>query len=66
MLDVDPRAASEVALLSYESLSAAARLTKPFLLVHGANCALPEQAERHFAVVPTHDKLHRRWTWGAS
>ncbi|RFU42259.1 alpha/beta hydrolase [Actinomadura logoneensis] len=44
---------SEVALLSYESLSAAARLTKPFLLVHGANCALPEQAERHFAVVPT-------------
>ncbi|MGW5318856.1 alpha/beta hydrolase [Nocardia thailandica] len=50
----------DVALLSYESISAAARLTKPFLLVHGDGCALPEQAERHFAVVPTPDKLHLR------
>ncbi|KAB8194303.1 alpha/beta fold hydrolase [Nonomuraea phyllanthi] len=51
---------SDAALLTYESLSAAARLTKPLLFVHGENCALPEQAKRHFAVVPTHDKLHLR------
>jgi uncharacterized protein len=49
---------SDARLLSYESLSAAARLTKPFLLIHGNNCALPDQARRHFAVVPTQDKLH--------
>jgi fermentation-respiration switch protein FrsA (DUF1100 family) len=51
---------SDAGLLSYESLSAAARLTKPFLLIHGDNCALPDQAKRHFAVVPTADKLHLR------
>jgi uncharacterized protein len=28
------------------------------LLIHGNNCALPDQARRHFAVVPTQDKLH--------
>jgi fermentation-respiration switch protein FrsA (DUF1100 family) len=41
-------------------VSAAARLTKPFLLIHGDNCALPDQARRHFAVVPSSDKLHLR------
>ncbi len=51
---------SDAALLSYESLSASARLTKPLLLIHGDNCALPGQAKRHFAVVPTQDKLHLR------
>jgi hypothetical protein len=51
---------SDVRLLTYESLSPAARLTKPFLLIHGDNCALPDQASRHFAVVPTSDKLHLR------
>ncbi|MFE3193993.1 alpha/beta hydrolase [Nocardia sp. NPDC059240] len=51
---------SDDGLLRYESLSAAARLTKPFLLIHGPNCALPDQAERHFAVVPAIDKLHLR------
>lgn len=51
---------SDAALMSYESLSAAARMTKPFLLIHGENCALPEQARRHFAVMPSTDKLHLR------
>lgn len=51
---------SDATLLTYESLSAAARLTTPFLLIHGDNCALPGQASRHFAVVPTQDKLHLR------
>jgi hypothetical protein len=44
---------SDVAVLSYESLSAAARLTKPLLMVHGDQCALPDAARRQFAVVPT-------------
>jgi hypothetical protein len=51
---------SDAELLTYESLSAAARLTKPLLMIHGDNCALPDQASRHFAVVPTDDKLHLR------
>jgi fermentation-respiration switch protein FrsA (DUF1100 family) len=51
---------SDDALLSYESLSAAARLSKPFLVIHGDNCALPDQARRHFAVIPAQDKLHLR------
>lgn len=51
---------SDAGLLGYESLSAMARLTKPLLLVHGDNCALPDQAKRHFAVVPTRNKPHLR------
>jgi uncharacterized protein len=47
---------SEAAVLSYESLSAAARLTKPLLMIHSDQCAVPETARRHFAVVPTPDK----------
>jgi uncharacterized protein len=47
---------SDAAVLSYESLSAAARLTKPLLMVHSDQCAQPEAARRHFAVVPTADK----------
>lgn len=51
---------SDATLMTYESLSAAARLTKPVLMIHGENCALPDQAERHFAVIPSGDKLHLR------
>jgi fermentation-respiration switch protein FrsA (DUF1100 family) len=51
---------SDASLLTYESLSAAARLTKPCLVIHGDNCALPDQAKRHLAVIPSHDKLHLR------
>jgi fermentation-respiration switch protein FrsA (DUF1100 family) len=47
---------SDAAVLSYESLSAAARLTKPLLMVHSDQCALPDTARRQFAVVPTDDK----------
>jgi uncharacterized protein len=47
---------SDAAVLSYESLSAAARLTKPLLMVHSDQCAIPDAAHRHFAVVPTADK----------
>lgn len=48
--------ASDAALFSFESLSAAARLTTPLLMVHSDACAVPDAARRHFAVVPTADK----------
>jgi fermentation-respiration switch protein FrsA (DUF1100 family) len=47
---------SDAAVLSYESLSAAARLTKPLLMIHSDQCAQPEAARRHFAAAPTEDK----------
>jgi uncharacterized protein len=51
---------SDAAVLSYESISAAARLTKPFLMIHADLCAVPDSARRHFAVVPATDK-QLRW-----
>jgi uncharacterized protein len=47
---------SDAALFSFESISAAARLRKPLLMVHSDACAQPDAARRHFAVVPTSDK----------
>jgi fermentation-respiration switch protein FrsA (DUF1100 family) len=47
---------SDAAVLTYESVSAAARLTKPLLMVHSDQCAVPDAARRHFAVAPTADK----------
>jgi fermentation-respiration switch protein FrsA (DUF1100 family) len=47
---------SDVAVLSYDSISAAARLTTPLLMVHSDQCAVPDAARRQFAVVPTADK----------
>lgn len=47
---------SDAALFSFDSISAAARLTKPFLMVHSDLSAVPDTARRHFAVVPTGDK----------
>jgi uncharacterized protein len=47
---------SDAAVLSFESLSAAARLTKPLLMVHSELSADPDAARRHFAVVPSADK----------
>jgi hypothetical protein len=47
---------SDAALFSYDSISAAARLTKPLLMVHSDQCAVPDAARRHFAVVPSADK----------
>lgn len=47
---------SDAAVFTYESLSAATRLTIPLLMVHGDQCAIPDAARRHFAVVPTNDK----------
>jgi ketosteroid isomerase-like protein/dienelactone hydrolase len=47
---------SDAAVFSYDSISAATRLTKPVLMVHSDQCAVPDSARRHFAVVPTADK----------
>jgi hypothetical protein len=47
---------SDAAVLSYDSISAAARLSKPLLMVHSDQCALPDAARRHFAVIPSADK----------
>jgi uncharacterized protein len=47
---------SDAAVLSYESVSAAARLTAPLLMVHSDQCAVPDAARRQFAVVPSADK----------
>jgi uncharacterized protein len=47
---------SDAAVLSYESISAAARLTTPLLMVHSDQCAVPAAARRQFAVVPSADK----------
>jgi fermentation-respiration switch protein FrsA (DUF1100 family) len=47
---------SDAAMFSFESISAAARLRTPLLMVHGDACAQPEAARRLFAVVPTSDK----------
>jgi uncharacterized protein len=51
---------SDAAVLEYESLSAAARLTKPLLMIHSDQSAVPDAVRRHFAVVPTNDK-HLLW-----
>jgi ketosteroid isomerase-like protein/fermentation-respiration switch protein FrsA (DUF1100 family) len=47
---------SDAALFSFDSITAAARLTRPFLMIHSDQCAVPDAARRHFAVVPTADK----------
>jgi uncharacterized protein len=44
---------SDAAVLPYETLDAAARLTAPLLMTHSDACAQPDAAHRHFAVVPT-------------
>jgi uncharacterized protein len=47
---------SDAAMFSFDSISAAARLTAPLLMVHSGQCAIPDAARRHFAVVPCADK----------
>ena len=47
---------SDEAVFSFETLSVAARLHTPLLMMHGDLCAVPEAARRHYAVVPTADK----------
>lgn len=47
---------SDADLLGYESISAAQRLTKPWLMVHSDQCFLPDAARRHFEAAPSQAK----------
>ena len=47
---------SDANILSYESITAARRLTTPTLLIHSDNSFLPEAARRHFEAIPTAKK----------
>lgn len=47
---------SDADLLDYESLSAAARLDIPHLMIHSDQSFLPAVARRHFASIPSADK----------
>jgi hypothetical protein len=47
---------SDADLLPYESISAARKLTKPYLMIHSDNSFLPEAARRYFEAMPSKDK----------
>ena len=47
-------------LLGYESASAAARLDKPYLMIHSDNSFLPDVARRQFDAVPA---MAKRLRW---
>ena len=47
---------SDANLLEYESMSAAQKLTKPYLMIHSDNSFLPEAAKRQFEAVPAEKK----------
>lgn len=54
---------SDAELLAYESLSAAARLQTPYLMLHSDNSFLPDAARRHFERVPAKSK---RLSWAGA
>lgn len=47
---------SDADLITYESLSAAASLARPYLMIHSDGSFLPDAARRHFAAIPGTDK----------
>ncbi|WP_395342547.1 alpha/beta hydrolase [Ningiella sp. W23] len=47
---------SDAALLSFESISAAAEINKPYLMIHSDNSFLPDAARRHFNAMPSKQK----------
>jgi len=47
---------SDADLLTYESLSAASRLRKPYLMIHSDQSFLPNTARRHFEAIPGDQK----------
>jgi len=52
---------SDAALLEFSSIETASKLDKPWLMVHGDNCFLPDAAKRHFAAVP--EGTAKRMIW---
>ncbi|MEO1050533.1 MAG: alpha/beta hydrolase [Bacteroidota bacterium] len=47
---------SDAYLLEYESLTAAQKLEKPYLMIHSDNSFLPDAAKRQFEAVPASNK----------
>ena len=47
---------SDAALLSYESISSAQKIEKPFLMIHSDYSFLPDAARRHFEAMPSSQK----------
>lgn len=47
---------SDADLLKYESIGAAHRMSKPWLMVHSDGCMLPSAAKRHFDAAPSTEK----------
>ncbi len=47
---------SDANLLEYESLTAAQKLDKPYMMIHSDNSFLPDAARRQFAAVPAEKK----------
>lgn len=52
---------SDADLLAFESISAAADLRCPWLMIHGDNCFLPSAAKRHVEAVPRATKTEVVW-----
>ncbi len=52
---------SDADLLTFESLSAARRLSAPWLMIHGDNCFLPPAARRHYDALPAATKKAMVW-----
>ncbi|MEL6316504.1 MAG: alpha/beta fold hydrolase [Pseudomonadota bacterium] len=52
---------SDADLFEYESISAARRLSTPWLMIHGENCFLPSAARRHMAALPEATKTKTVW-----
>lgn len=47
---------SDALLIDYESLTAAQKLDKPYLMIHSDNSFLPDAAKRQFEAVHTSEK----------
>ena len=52
---------SDADLLSYDSISGARAMTKPWLMIHGDNCFLPKAARRHIEAVPAATRTETIW-----
>jgi hypothetical protein len=48
-------------LLAFESLSAAQKLSTPWLMIHGDNCFIPPAAHRHIGAVPASTATRTVW-----
>ncbi|EDX82390.1 X-Pro dipeptidyl-peptidase (S15 family) [Synechococcus sp. PCC 7335] len=52
---------SDKMLLDYSSIESAQKMDKPWLIIHGDNCFLPNAAKRHFEAIP--EGVPKRLIW---